>query len=192
MSMSNAILVLKTINSPKVDCCVDKNELYLQALCWPVARFGLNIVTAAPDGHGSILGYLLPGILHVLDQPSLRPGDGPIMVVLVPTHNRAMTIYDMIRKLTKFFGLTSNCLTEKYNWNDQVRVLEKGCEIAIATVERFFSFVSTKVVDLKRSTYFVLDNTDLMLEMDLELFLRFVSNLPGLKFFCLIHYYYNY
>ena len=39
----------------------------------------------AQTGSGKTLGYLLPGIIHCNNQPYLKRGDGPIVLVLAPT-----------------------------------------------------------------------------------------------------------
>ena len=57
----------------------------IQAQGFPLALTGQNMVGIAQTGSGKTLGYLLPGIIHCNNQPSLRRGDGPIVLVLAPT-----------------------------------------------------------------------------------------------------------
>lgn len=46
---------------------------------------GRDIVGVAKTGSGKTLAYVWPLIIHILDQPELEKGDGPIGLILAPT-----------------------------------------------------------------------------------------------------------
>lgn len=50
----------------------------------------------------------------------------------------------------------------------QIRDLEKGCEIVIATPGRLIDLLENGITNLKRVTYLVLDEADRMLDMGFE------------------------
>jgi len=50
----------------------------------------------------------------------------------------------------------------------QMRDLQRGCEIVIATPGRLIDFLSAGSTNLKRCTYLVLDEADRMLDMGFE------------------------
>lgn len=50
----------------------------IQAQGWPIALSGANMVGIAQTGSGKTLGYILPAIVHINNQPNLQRGDGPI------------------------------------------------------------------------------------------------------------------
>lgn len=64
----------------------------IQAQGWPIALSGLDMVGIAQTGSGKTLGYLLPAIIHVNNQPYLERGDGPIALVLAPTRELAQQV----------------------------------------------------------------------------------------------------
>ena len=41
----------------------------------------------AQTGSGKTLGFMLPGIIHCNNQPYLKRGEGPIVLVLAPTRS---------------------------------------------------------------------------------------------------------
>jgi ATP-dependent RNA helicase DDX5/DBP2 len=75
----------------------------IQAQGWPLALSGMDMVGIAQTGSGKTLGYLLPAIIHVNNQPYLERGDGPIVLVLAPTRELAQQIQEVAVE----FGKTS-------------------------------------------------------------------------------------
>ena len=57
----------------------------IQSQGFSIALTGQDFVGIAQTGSGKTLGYLLPGIIHCNNQPYLKRGDGPIVLVLAPT-----------------------------------------------------------------------------------------------------------
>jgi superfamily II DNA/RNA helicase len=52
----------------------------------------------ASTGSGKTLAYLWPMIVHILDQPQMQLGDGPIGLVLAPTRELAAQIHSEAKK----------------------------------------------------------------------------------------------
>lgn len=49
----------------------------------------------AQTGSGKTLAFLLPMYRHVLDQPALEPGEGPIALIMAPTRELTVQIYNV-------------------------------------------------------------------------------------------------
>jgi len=73
----------------------------IQSIGWPTALSGRDMVGIAQTGSGKTLAYLLPGIVHIAAQPPLRPGDGPIGMILAPTRELAMQIHSEVMRFTE-------------------------------------------------------------------------------------------
>jgi hypothetical protein len=56
---------------------------------------------AASRGSGKTLGFLLPALVHIMAQPQLQPGEGPIALVLEPTRELAVQTHEA-RKVMGF------------------------------------------------------------------------------------------
>ncbi len=50
---------------------------------------GRDVIGIAETGSGKTLAYLLPLLRHILDQPPLQEGDGPIGLIMAPTRELA-------------------------------------------------------------------------------------------------------
>merc|ERR1719199_279444 len=68
----------------------------IQSVGWPVALSGRDMVGIAQTGSGKTLAYLLPALVHIGAQPPLRPGDGPVGLVIAPTRELAMQIQNEV------------------------------------------------------------------------------------------------
>jgi ATP-dependent RNA helicase DDX5/DBP2 len=58
----------------------------------PIALSGRDILGCAETGSGKTASFAIPMIQHCLQQTRLRPGDGPIGLVLAPTRELAQQI----------------------------------------------------------------------------------------------------
>jgi len=61
----------------------------IQCAALPVALSGRDMIGIAATGSGKTAAYVLPMLTHAIDQPELRRGEGPIGLVLAPTHELA-------------------------------------------------------------------------------------------------------
>ena len=132
----------------------------IQAQGWPIALSGLDLVGIAQTGSGKTLGYLLPGIIHVNNQPYLERGDGPIVLVLAPTRELAQQIQEVAAEFGRSSKIKNTCVFGGAPKGPQIRDLENGCEIVIATPGRLIDILEMGKTNLRRCTYLVLDEAD--------------------------------
>ena len=140
----------------------------IQAQGWPVALSGQNMVGIAMTGSGKTLAFLAPGIVHINHQPYLERGDGPIVLVLAPTRELAQQIQEVAQDFGKSSRIKNTCVFGGAPKGPQLRDLEGGCEIVIATPGRLLDFLEMGKTNLRRTTYLVLDEADRMLDMGFE------------------------
>ncbi|XP_030967704.1 DEAD-box ATP-dependent RNA helicase 20 isoform X2 [Quercus lobata] len=140
----------------------------IQAQGWPMALRGRDLIGIAETGSGKTLAYLLPAIVHVNAQPILSPGDGPIVLVLAPTRELAVQIQNECTKFGASSKIKNTCIYGGVPKGPQVRDLQKGVEIVIATPGRLIDMLDSHHTNLRRVTYLVLDEADRMLDMGFE------------------------
>ncbi|XP_026399506.1 DEAD-box ATP-dependent RNA helicase 20-like isoform X1 [Papaver somniferum] len=140
----------------------------IQSQGWPMALKGRDLIGIAETGSGKTLAYLLPAIVHVNAQPFLAPGDGPIVLVLAPTRELAVQIQQEVSKFGASSKIKSTCIYGGVPKGPQVRDLQKGVEIVIATPGRLIDMLESHHTNLRRVTYLVLDEADRMLDMGFE------------------------
>ena len=56
----------------------------------------------AKTGSGKTAAYLWPAIVHIMDQPDLDVGEGPIALIVVPTRELAIQVIDIENGFTCF------------------------------------------------------------------------------------------
>ncbi|KAH8486879.1 hypothetical protein H0E87_025759 [Populus deltoides] len=140
----------------------------IQAQGWPMALKGRDLIGIAETGSGKTLAYLLPAFVHVAAQPRLAHGDGPIVLVLAPTRELAVQIQEEALKFGSKANIRSTCIYGGAPKGPQIRDLQRGVEIVIATPGRLIDMLGAQHVNLRRVTYLVLDEADRMLDMGFE------------------------
>lgn len=132
---------------------------------------GRDLIGIARTGSGKTLAFLLPLFRHVLDQPELEEGDGPIGVVLTPTRELAMQISADARRFTRALDLRVVCVYGGTGISEQIAELKRGAEIIVCTPGRMIDMLAAnngRVTNLRRCTYIVLDEADRMFDMGFE------------------------
>ncbi|VBB87140.1 Putative ATP-dependent RNA helicase [Podospora comata] len=140
----------------------------IQAQGWPMALSGRDVVGIAETGSGKTLTYCLPAIVHINAQPLLAPGDGPIVLILAPTRELAVQIQQEISKFGKSSRIRNTCVYGGVPKGPQIRDLQRGVEVCIATPGRLIDMLESGKTNLRRVTYLVLDEADRMLDMGFE------------------------
>merc|ERR1712179_404758 len=113
----------------------------VQAQGWPIALSGQDLVSIAMTGSGKTMGYMLPGIIHCMNQDYLSRGDGPIVLVLAPTRELAQQIQIEAQKFGGPCDLRTTCLFGGAPKGAQIRDLERGSEICVATPGRLIDIL---------------------------------------------------
>jgi superfamily II DNA/RNA helicase len=142
----------------------------IQSIGFPIGLSGLNMVGISRTGSGKTLAFLLPSMLHIraqvisliiLDQlynffqEPIRRGDGPIAVVLLPTRELAQQVEQVSKDFVESSDIYTTCVFGGAPKGPQIRDLEKGVEIVIATPGRLLDFLEAGKTNLKRCTYLV-------------------------------------
>jgi superfamily II DNA/RNA helicase len=99
---------------------------------------------------------------------SSERGDGPIVLIVAPTRELAVQIQEECHKFGSSSRIKHTCVYGGAPRGPQVRDLQNGVEICIATPGRLIDMVDSRVTNLRRVTYLVLDEADRMLDMGFE------------------------
>ncbi|KAI9254061.1 P-loop containing nucleoside triphosphate hydrolase protein [Sporodiniella umbellata] len=141
----------------------------IQRQAIPSALSGRDIIGIAKTGSGKTAAFVLPMLIHIMDQPELVKGDGPIGLVLAPTRELAVQIYQETRKFAKAYGLKVAAVYGGASKLEQLKDLRSGTvEILVATPGRLIDLIKMKATNLKRVSYLVLDEADRMFDLGFE------------------------
>ncbi|MDE2259143.1 MAG: DEAD/DEAH box helicase [Betaproteobacteria bacterium] len=140
----------------------------IQAQAIPVILAGQDVQAAAQTGTGKTAGFTLP-ILHRL-QPlantSVSPAKHPIRcLVLTPTRELAAQVETSVKTYGKYLPLRSTVIYGGVNIAPQIKALQGGVEIVVATPGRLLDHVQQRTINLSQVEILVLDEADRMLDM---------------------------
>lgn len=137
----------------------------IQAQSIPAALSGRDIIGIAKTGSGKTAAFLWPLIVHIMDQQPLQPGDGIIGLILAPTRELSIQIYNEAKKFSKAYNIEVVCCYGGGNKYEQSKALAAGAEICVATPGRMIDMIKLKATNLLRCSYLVLDEADKMFNM---------------------------
>lgn len=141
----------------------------IQAQGIPVALSGRDLIGLAKTGSGKTFAFVWPMIVHILDQPQMTIGDGPIGLVLAPTRELTEQIYSETKRFAKVFNIRTVAVYGgggKYEMQKALK--EEVPEIVIATPGRLIDLLLAHSTNLHRCTLVILDEADRMFELGFE------------------------
>ncbi|RZC48322.1 hypothetical protein C5167_041268 [Papaver somniferum] len=124
---------------------------------------------------GKTLGYLMPAFMH-LRRCRNRTQNGPTVLVIAPTRELATQIQDEAVKFGRSSRVICTCLYGVVPKGPQLRDLERGVDIVVATPGRLNDILEMRKIDFCQISLLVLDEADRMLDMCFEPQIRKIVN----------------
>ena len=146
------------------------------------AMAGRDVLGCAQTGTGKTAAFALP-ILHQLGQNFTRPQPNhPQVLVLAPTRELAIQIGESFATYGRHLKVTSALIYGGVGQDKQVRAVDRGVHVVIATPGRLLDLMQQKHLSLSKLQIFVLDEADRMMDMgflpDLR---RIIAALPKVR-----------
>ena len=85
----------------------------IQCQALPAALAGYDILGIAKTGSGKTAAFVLPMLVHIMDQPEVEKGSGPIGVIVAPTRELAEQIHKETRRFSKVYGANTQNFSAK-------------------------------------------------------------------------------
>jgi superfamily II DNA/RNA helicase len=143
----------------------------IQALTVADALAGRDVCGKAKTGSGKTLAFGVPLLQRAkatIDaagpRPPRRPAK-PLALVLLPTRELAVQVYDVLTPLAKKLGLSAVAVYGGADIDRQVSKLRKGVDIVIATPGRLIDLGDRGEVSVEDLETLVLDEADRMADM---------------------------
>lgn len=151
----------------------------IQAQTIPAAIDGRDVLGCAQTGTGKTAAFALPILEYLYDQNLKAKRHFPNALILAPTRELAIQIGDSFKTYGRYTGLKQTLVYGGVGQGNQVKAMEKGVHILIATPGRLLDLMNQGVIKLSHLEIFVLDEADRMMDMgflpDLK---RIISQLP--------------
>jgi superfamily II DNA/RNA helicase len=158
----------------------------IQAMTIHDALAGRDVCGKAKTGSGKTLGFGLPLLQRVAASPAPADSDGPPArprgLVLLPTRELAVQVYDVLAPLGAALGLHLCAVYGGADIERQIKQMRKGCDIIIATPGRLIDLGDRGEVNVEGLDILVLDEADRMADMgfmpQVEWVLRRIAQRP--------------
>ncbi|HYX47998.1 MAG TPA: DEAD/DEAH box helicase [Sphingomicrobium sp.] len=135
----------------------------IQRAAIPSVLMGRDLVGIAQTGTGKTAGFVLP-MIDILHHGRSR-ARMPRSLILEPTRELAMQVAENFEKYGKYHPLSMALLIGGVQMGDQVKALEKGVDVLIATPGRLMDLFSRGKIMLTDCKLLVIDEADRMLDM---------------------------
>lgn len=135
----------------------------IQAGAIPPVLMGKDLVGIAQTGTGKTAAFVLP-MIDILGEGRSR-ARMPRSLILEPTRELAAQVAENFEKYGKYHKLSMALLIGGVQMGDQVKALEKGVDVLIATPGRLMDLFGRGKILLTGCDLLVIDEADRMLDM---------------------------
>ena len=130
----------------------------------PPLLAGRDVLGVAQTGTGKTAAFTLP-VLQIMDRNRSKGKRFIRALILSPTRELAAQIDERLGAYSEHMDVRHRVIFGGVNQNPQVRALQKGLDVLVATPGRLLDLVGQGHIDLSRIEFFVLDEADRMLDM---------------------------
>lgn len=193
-----------SFTSPPLDSLLVENiKLSRYTKPTPVQKYSIPIIAAKRDlmacaqtGSGKTGGFLFPTLsesfLHgpaEIEKPKMEKGyyskiAYPTILIMAPTRELVSQIFEEAKKFAYRSWMTPCVVYGGSDINNQMRNIDRGCDILVATPGRLNDLMERGKLSLKGIKYLVLDEADRMLDMGFEPQIRSIveqHDMPGVE-----------
>jgi ATP-dependent RNA helicase RhlE len=157
-----------------------KTPTPIQEQAIPLLLEDHDVIGIAQTGTGKTASFVLPILQKLHNNPAET--SSPRALVLAPTRELAAQISESFKDYGKFLNLIHTEIYGGVGAQPQIKTLQRGVDILIATPGRLLDLMSQKKVSLQRIEFFVLDEADRMLDMGfLKDIKKIASSMPTKK-----------
>ena len=151
----------------------------IQVQAIPPLMKGRDLVGIAQTGTGKTAAFALPILNRLASDPRRAPRGGARALVLSPTRELASQIAQSFRDLSDGMGFKIAVVFGGVPHGAQIRALEAGLDVLVATPGRLVDHLDARVANLGAVEFLVLDEVDQMLDLGfIKPIRRIVRGLP--------------
>ena len=131
----------------------------------PYVLEGNDVMGCAQTGTGKTAAFALPILEHLSNNEKRRVPKSPRVLVIAPTRELAIQIEESFSCYGAHLNFQSEVIFGGVGQNPQVRALQRGPEVLVATPGRLLDLIGQGHISLKALEVFVIDEADRMLDM---------------------------
>lgn len=151
---------------PEIQQALDKlgftqpTEIQKKAIPLLNSSSKINFHGQAQTGTGKTLAFGIP-LLQRIDKNKKSPQ----ALIVAPTRELAVQIYDSINKIARDLGISLTVIYGGVSMEEQMRTLKRGVQIVVGTPGRLNDHLRRKTLNPDGIKTLVLDEADIMLDM---------------------------
>jgi ATP-dependent RNA helicase RhlE len=153
----------------------------------PQILSGQDILAIAQTGTGKTAAFAIPMISMLQNQRYREVEQNVSALVMVPTRELAIQIKNVFDDLAKHSAIETMAIIGGVNIDPQIKKLQEGVDILVATPGRVVDLVHKGFLNLKKINFLVLDEADHMLDKgfysDIQNLLKFLPKKRQTMFF---------
>lgn len=146
----------------------------IQAMSLPPLLNAQDIAGQAQTGTGKTIAFLVATFHYLLNQDQSKSAAGPRAIIMAPTRELAVQIYNDAALLSKHTGLSLGLIYGGEGYQSQRETLAQGVDIIIGTTGRILDYYKQNVFSLKNIQVAVLDEADRMFDLGFIKDIRFI------------------
>jgi ATP-dependent RNA helicase RhlB len=148
----------------------------IQAQTLPIALTGKDVAGQAQTGTGKTAAFLVAAFQNLLTKPApaTRSKTGVRAMMIAPTRELAVQIYNDAEVLGRYTGLKIAVVFGGVDYEKQRRELEEGVDVLIGTPGRVIDYYKQHVFDLRSAQVVVLDEADRMFDLGFIVDIRYL------------------
>jgi ATP-dependent RNA helicase RhlE len=151
----------------------------IQTMAIPHILAGRDCLACAQTGTGKTAAFALPALQRLINRGQQKRFRPIRVLVLAPTRELASQIAESFRSYGRYSGLSHTAIFGGVGQHPQVKAIQRGVDILVATPGRLLDLMNQGFIDLRSVETLVLDEADQMLDMgfihDLK---RIVARVP--------------
>ena len=158
-----------------LELCKYTKPTPVQKYSIPIGLQERDMMACAQTGSGKTGGFLFPALAMMLrhggnlpTDSSRRPKIYPTCLIMAPTRELAIQIHEEAQKFCYCTGIAPCVIYGGAPAGSQLRDLENGCDMLVATPGRLVDFIERGRVSMKCIKFLILDEADRMLDMGFE------------------------
>lgn len=137
----------------------------VQEQCIPHLLNNKDILGSAQTGTGKTAAFALPLLQRLAAHKQKPRRNTPRALILTPTRELAAQVRESIQTYGRYLKLSHTVIYGGVNQHRQVKDLNRGIDIAVATPGRLLDLMKQGHVRLSEIEVFILDEVDRMLDM---------------------------
>ncbi len=137
----------------------------IQTQAIPLVLEGRDLLGIAQTGTGKTAAFALPILDRLSRNPGPLPRNSTRVLVLAPTRELANQIAASFKTYGQFLRLTIGTVFGGVPINRNIRLMQKGTDVLVATPGRLIDLIDRKAMNLDNVEVLVLDEADQMLDL---------------------------